>query len=246
MVFGRVRERERPVPWPLTCSRPSFCAARYCAAKLPVIVLPLAPKQLRAGCTRADAGHLLLRRGSLTDSLATPRSQPRPPSTASPSLDLLLILCSPSLSSPNAPGSAARRSHGHQASLTPPTSPEAPPRPPLPLHQATRPRTPCIAAHVAVPLLGHRRSSPSIRCTPAAPEPTNHPYSSAVSLRAEPLSLPSRLRALGHSSAAAELRPLLTSSPPSLQPLELPPECTIVLRTSPRARCMPQLALPCP
>ena len=91
-----------------------------------------------------------------------------------------------------------------------------------------------------------RRPSPSIRPLRRAPEPTDPPYSSAVSLRAEPLSFPSRLRALGHSSVAAELRPPLTSSPPSLQPLELPPECTIVLRTSPRARCLPQLALSCP
>ena len=65
-----------------------------------------------------------------------------------------------SLSRPNTTIAAARHNHGHRASLAPPTSPEAPPRPPLPLHQATRPRTPCIAAHVAVPLLGHRRSSP--------------------------------------------------------------------------------------
>ena len=52
-----------------------------------------------------------------------------------------------------------------------------------------------------------------IRPLRRAPEPTDPPYSSAVSLCAEPLSLPSRLQALGHSSAAAELRPLLASSP---------------------------------
>ena len=39
------------------------CAAHYCAAQLPVIFLPLAPKQLRARRTRIDAGHLLLRAG---------------------------------------------------------------------------------------------------------------------------------------------------------------------------------------
>ena len=48
-------------------------------------------KQLRAGRTRADAGHLLLRRGSLPDFLATPRRRPRPP------------LTSPSLSGPPSP-----------------------------------------------------------------------------------------------------------------------------------------------
>ena len=53
-----------------------------------------------------------------------------------------------------------------------------------------------------------------IRPLRRAPEPTDPPYSSAVSLCAEPLSLPSRLRALGHSPVAAELRPPLTMSPP--------------------------------
>ena len=42
------------------------CTARYCAAQLPVIFLPLAPKQLRAGHTCVDAGHLLLRAGGLS------------------------------------------------------------------------------------------------------------------------------------------------------------------------------------
>ena len=62
-------------------------------------------KQLRAGRTRVDAGHLLLRRGSLPDPLATPRRRPRPPSTSSLSLDPLLLLCSP----PLAPEHARRR-----------------------------------------------------------------------------------------------------------------------------------------
>ena len=74
-----------------------------------------------------------------------------------------------------------------------------------------------------------------IRPLRRAPEPTDPPYSSAVSLRAEPLSLPSRLQALGHSSAAAELRPPLTSSPPSLQPLELVSERVTALRKPPGA-----------
>ena len=151
----------------------------------------------------------------------------------SPVLPLLSLALS--LPCPNAPLAAVRHSSRHRPPLAPPLSSGAPPRPPLPPHPAKPLRKPCIAAHVAVPLLGHRRSSPSIRCTPAAPEPTNPPYSSAVSLRAEPLSLPSRLRALGHSSAAAELRSLLTTSPPSLQPLELVSERVTALRKPPGA-----------
>ena len=105
---------------------------------------------------------------------------------ASPLLSLTLPRFFPSspslsLSRPNTTIAAVRHSSRHRPPLAPPTSSGAPPRPPLPPHRSTGLRKPCIAAHVAVPLLGHRRSSPSIRCTPAVPEPANHPCSSAVS-----------------------------------------------------------------
>ena len=107
-------------------------------------------------------------------------------------------------------------------------------------------RTRCNAATIAVPIAGHRSSPPSIRDVWRAHEPTDLlrrlPVSSSSPLFARPL----RSRPLASCPAEPELRPPLTSSLPSLQPLELPPEYTIVLRTSPRARCMPQLALPCP
>ena len=167
--------------------------------------------------------------------LSMPRTTPRPPLLSLTLPRFFLSSPSLSLSQPNTTIAAVRHSSRHRPPLAPPTSSGAPPRPPLPPHRSTGLRKPCIAAYVAVPLLGHRRSSPSIRCTPAAPEPTKPPYSSAVSLRAEPLSLPSRLRALGHSSAAAELRPPLTSSPPSLQPLELVSERVTALRKPPGA-----------
>ena len=91
------------------------------------------------------------------------------------------VLLPPSLSRPNTTVAAVRHSRRLRPPLAPPTSSGAPPRPPLPPHRSTGLRKPCIAAYVAVPLLGHRRSSPSIRCTPAVPEPANHPCSSAVS-----------------------------------------------------------------
>ena len=64
------------------------------------------------------------------------------------------------LSRPNTTIAAVRHSSRHRPPLAPPTSPEAPPRPPLPPHRSTGLRKPCIAAHVAVPLLGHRKSPP--------------------------------------------------------------------------------------
>ena len=85
------------------------------------------------------------------------------------------------LSRPNTTIAAVRHSSRHRPPLAPPLSSGDPPRPPLPPHRSTGLRKPCIAAYVAVALLGHRRSSPSIRCTPAIPEPANHPCSSAVS-----------------------------------------------------------------
>ena len=85
------------------------------------------------------------------------------------------------LSRPNTTIAAVRHSSRHRPPLAPPLSSGAPPRPPLPPHQAKPLRKPCIAAHVAVPLLGHRRSSPSNRELPDVPEPANHPCSSAVS-----------------------------------------------------------------
>ena len=86
-----------------------------------------------------------------------------------------------SLSRPNTTIAAVRHSSRHRPPLAPPLSSGAPPRPPLPPHQAKPLGKPCIAAHVAVPLLGHRRSSPSNRELPDVPEPANHPCSSAVS-----------------------------------------------------------------
>ena len=97
------------------------------------------------------------------------------------SLTLPRLSLALSLTRPNTTVAAVRHSSHLRPPLAPPTSSRAPPRPPLPPHRSTALRKPCMAAHVAVPLLGHRRSSPSNRELPVVPEPANHPCSSAVS-----------------------------------------------------------------
>ena len=107
-------------------------------------------------------------------------------------------------------------------------------------------RVPCSHAITAIFIAtaGDRRRS--IRSTEDAPELADHlivlPVSSCCLLFARPLCS----RPLAPSSTTAEARRRRASSPSWPEPLELPPECTIVLRTSPRARCLPQLALSCP
>ena len=113
--------------------------------------------------------------------LSMPRTTPRPPLLSLTLPRFFPSSPSLSLSRPNTTIAAVRHSSRHRPPLAPPLSSGAPPRPPLPPHQAKPLRKPCIAAHVAVPLLGHRRSSPSNRELPDVPEPANHPCSSAVS-----------------------------------------------------------------
>ena len=60
--------------------------------------------------------------------------------------ELIPLLCSSSLSSPNAPAAADLHHRGHGPSLVPLSSPGAPPRPPLPPHQAKPLRKLCIAS----------------------------------------------------------------------------------------------------
>ena len=76
-----------------------------------------------------------------------------------------------SLTRPNTTIAAVRHNSRLRPPLAPPLSSGAPPRPPLPPHRSMGLRKPCIAAHVAVPLLGHRRSSPSNRELPDGSPP---------------------------------------------------------------------------
>ena len=137
----------------------------------------------RSCCVLARArprGHLLLA-DELLAAWTTPAGRHDPPCSLSLSPGSSLLSLALSLTRPNTTLAAVRHSSRLRPPLAPPTSSGAPPRPPLPPHRSTGLRKPCIAAYVVVPLLGHRRSSPSIRCTPAVPEPANHPCSSAVS-----------------------------------------------------------------
>ena len=117
----------------------------------------------------------------LPSSSGWPGTTPRPPPFSLTLPRFFLSSPSLSLSRPNTTIAAVRHSSRHRPPLAPPLSSGAPPRPPLPPHRSTGLRKPCIASHVAVPLLGHRRSSPSNRELPDVPEPANHPCSSAVS-----------------------------------------------------------------
>ena len=117
------------------------------------------PARARATAPR----HLLACLPALPSSLDAPDD-----ATPSPLLSLTLPRFFPSspslsLSRPNTTIAAVRHSSRHRPPLAPPLSSGAPPRPPLPPHRSTDLRKPCIAAYVAVPLLGLRPPSSSIR-----------------------------------------------------------------------------------
>ena len=86
-----------------------------------------------------------------------------------------------SLTRPNSPVAAVRRSHCLRPPLAPPSSSEAPPQLPLPPHRSTSPRKPCIAATSPFPSSGSDHRRRRIRRLQRIPEPANHPCSSAVS-----------------------------------------------------------------
>ena len=108
--------------------------------------------------------------------------------------ELISLLCSSSLSSPNAPAAADLHHRGHGPSLVPLSSPGAPSRHPRPPHQAMELRTRHNVAGIAVSIAGRRGSSSSIHHHRRVPEPANHPYGTAVSSHASPPSFPLRLR----------------------------------------------------
>ena len=116
---------------------------------------------------------------------------PDPLSLLPRSLDPLLLLCSPSLSSPNAPESAARRSHDHRPPLVPWPCPAAPQSSTTSPSRRKRAGGLCFVANVLIFTAGARRSSPSIRRFPSVPEATDFlrrlPVSSSSLLFARPL-----------------------------------------------------------
>ena len=100
---------------------------------------------------------------------SSPRRRPDPwtPSLSpSPSFPSSVSL---SHARPNA-AAAVRHSRSRSHPRASPTRPRAPPRPSLPPHRAARRRKPLDVASTAVPLVGHRRSSPSICCLRCLPE----------------------------------------------------------------------------
>ena len=124
----------------------------------------------------------------------------------------LLLLCSPFLSSPNAPESAARRSHDHRAPLASLKRQEAPPRSPLPPSPRRKAPEALDAASSAVPFLGPPRSSPPFRHLQASSKHADHPNVSAVSSRIEFPSSPPRFLAVAVAPLKTEPRHRTSSS----------------------------------
>ena len=180
------KNKREKLTWAPPCAAQPAGRPSQQAAQPASLLCRLRPRQREGSVAGARARH------RATPPLSLPACPPLlasmplddatpPPCSLSLSLGSSLLSLALSLSRPNTTVAAVRHSSRHRPPLAPPTSSGAPPRPPLPPHRSTALRKPCIAAYVAVPLLGHRRSSPSIRCTPAVPEPANHPCSSAVS-----------------------------------------------------------------
>ena len=118
-----------------------------------------------------------------------------------------------SLSHPRTTAAAVRHRSHLRPPLAPPTSSEAPPRPPLPPHRSTAPRKPCIAATSPFPSSGSDHRRRRIRRLQRVPEPANHPCSSAVSPRIVSPFSPGLSRPLGPSPTLAE-----SSTPPAMSP----------------------------
>ena len=137
----------------------------------------------RSCCVLARArprGHLLLA-DELLAAWTTPAGRPDPPCSLSLSPGSSLLSLALSLTRPNTTVAAVRHSSRLRPPLAPPTSSEAPPRPPLPPHRSTAPRKPCIAATSPFPSSGSDHRRRRIRRLQRVPEPANHPCSSAVS-----------------------------------------------------------------
>ena len=136
-----------------------------------------------------------------------------PPCSLSLALGSSLLSLALSLTQPNTTVADVRHSSRLRPPLAPPTSSEAPPRPPLPPHRSTAPRKSCIAATSPFPSSGSDHRRRRIRRLQRVPEPANHPCSSAVSPRIVSPFSPGLFRPLGPSPTLAE-----SSTPPAMSP----------------------------
>ena len=167
------------------------------------------PARARATAPR----HLLACLPALPSSLDALDDATPPPCSLSLSPGSPLLSLALSLTRPNTTVAAVRHSSRLRPPLAPPTSSEAPPRPPLPPHRSTAPRKPCIAATSPFPSSGSDRRRRRIHRHQRAPEPANHPCSSAVSPRIVSPFFPGLSRPLGPSSTSTE-----SSTPPAMSP----------------------------
>ena len=169
----------------------------------------------RSCCVLARAwprGHLLLA-DELLAAWTTPAGHPDPPCSLSLSPGSSLLFLALSLTRPNTTVAAVHHSSRHRPPLAPPTSLEAPPRPPLPPHRSTGLRKPCIAATSPFPSSGSDHHRRRIHRLQRIPEPASTPTATAVSYATVSPSSPPRSLTVGPSPTSAE-----TSTPPAMSP----------------------------
>ena len=162
----------------------------------------------RSCCVLARArprGHLLLA-DELLAAWTTSAARPDPPCSLSLSPALSFLSLALSLTRPSTTVAAIRRSSHLRPPLAPPTSSEAPPRPPLPPHRSTAPRKPCIAATSPFPSSGSDHRRRQIRRLRRVPEPASTPTATAVSYATVSPSPPPRFPTVASSPPRPNLR----------------------------------------
>ena len=143
---------------------------------------------------------------ALPSSLDAPDDAMPPPCSLSLALGSSLLSLALSLTQPNTTVADVRHSSRLRPPLAPPTSSEAPPRPPLPPHRSTAPRKPCIAATSPFPSSGSDHRRRRIRRLRRVPEPASTPTATAVSYATVSPSSPPRSLTVASSPPRPNLR----------------------------------------
>ena len=213
----KINKREK-LTWAPPCAAQPAGRPSQQAAQPASLLCRLRPRQREGSVAGARARHRATPPLSLPACPPLLASMPLDDATPPPySLSLFpgssLLSLALSLTRPNTTVAAVRHSSRLRPPLAPPTSSEAPPRPPLPPHRSTGPRKPCIAATSPFPSSGSDHRRRRIRRLQRVPEPANHPCSSAVSPRIVSPFSPGLSRPLGPSPTLAE-----SSTPPAMSP----------------------------
>ena len=206
----KIFKREK-LTWAPPCAAQPAGRPSQQAAQPASLLCRLRPRQREGSVAGARARHRATPPLSL---LACPPLLARCPGRrhASPPCSLSLSPGSPllslalSLTRPNTTVAAVRHSSHLRPPLAPPTSSEAPPRPPLPPHRSTAPRKPCIAATSPFPSSGSDHRRRRIRRLQRVPEPASTPTATAVSYATVSPSSPPRSLTVASSPPRPNLR----------------------------------------